>query len=102
MAKKLAKAQMGKVISSAVKKGGREYLSKKEAIDRAIEEGILKKGSGYDIPQGRLTGLSKDFKRKYTNAKIGVGAAAAGAAAAASGAFDKKKKIGGATKSKKK
>lgn len=69
-----------------------DFLTKKEAVDKAIEKGVFTKGSGYGQTGRVITKQKSKPVSKWTK-----GAAAAGAGAAAGYAAGSSKKMGGST-----
>lgn len=114
--KKLAKAQAGKIVKSAVK--AVEKTTPKKFVTSPGLNVTTRTATRVPATRGRVTGYSKEFKNKYNNAVNAAFLGAMGAGAAASGVFsggDKKpikktvsdttsikKKMGGSIKSKKK
>ena len=100
MAKKLAKAQVGRIVKKAVKS-----LTKNYNIPRSVGS-VEKSNIRYPLnpekkwhgPEGRKS--SNQYKKDDIAYKVGVGSAL-GAGAAAGAAMAAKKKMGGSTKSNK-
>lgn len=116
--KKLPKAQLGRIIKGIIKVGAPagkkvykaakivkpaskivkpqtrniyKYESPIETINRQIKEGVITKGSGYNLPSGRR--LNKNQKDISIPAYIATYGGGALLAAWAAGAFNKKKTI---------
>jgi hypothetical protein len=116
MAKKLMKAQAGKIVKGVVKAAE----SAKKYVPSPGLNITTKTATRVPATRGRVVGYSKDFKNKYNNAVNAAFLGAMGAGAAASGVFDNsnkkpinkpvsksdtlkvKKKMGGLVKSKSK